>query len=675
MRMNTNITPWLALAVAALVAATAVADDRNFLRQLNAPPNLIFVLDTSGSMIGTPEEPYGAARAAFPYAMVPGGGDDPYSRMGIAKRVLKDFLEDVDANYVLAGYAQGRPPDPELPVPRKHWVYQTIGVDDSGTYRSDHFHLAEKDWAYRIGWTESFSGIILDNPASILKSRMIGYDPYFDPNDLATYPVEDRYGPESARDVDSARPFDLLPMYLGFTCFMDDMGTPGDDSDDVQRCADRVFPFYDTGMNWPDGSAVVEMWDYGLDGDPAIFDNCEPWRTPTALDPDDGCKTTWFDNTGTIPGFIGRKVEFQRRVHLEIPNFNPYDSSQPNHPLGITDPDGVAMSGDEVPSGNQQVADMGMEDYDLDSSYDPDYDDDATYDWVLYVDAVEQIKARDAGPVETPTFTPTHTPTDTPTRTPTPTPFLDCGLFNVVDDLDRMTYDKSRINMEVRNLTGYDAYLVSTYIDWGDTESRSYNPRINYLRFDGECDDTYWRDDFTNSPAIAPRAGDSVPPIYRPNGNGDCYDNEMVIRSWDTGDQDWDAYLYGGESWVGQTCVQLDFYFPFFNQYCSAGDCTTNYSLNTPTPTPTFTPSPTPTITPTPYPTRTPTYTPTGPTPTPTPSRTPTPTVPYYTPTNTPTASSNTPTYTPTSPPAATNTPTRTNTPYYTPTNTPDIDA
>ena len=47
MRLNKNITPWLALAVAALLAATAVADDRNFLRQLNAPPNLIFVLDTS----------------------------------------------------------------------------------------------------------------------------------------------------------------------------------------------------------------------------------------------------------------------------------------------------------------------------------------------------------------------------------------------------------------------------------------------------------------------------------------------------------------------------------------------------------------------------------------------------------------------------------------------------
>ena len=34
MRLNTRTTAWLALALAALVAGTAVADDRDFLRQL-----------------------------------------------------------------------------------------------------------------------------------------------------------------------------------------------------------------------------------------------------------------------------------------------------------------------------------------------------------------------------------------------------------------------------------------------------------------------------------------------------------------------------------------------------------------------------------------------------------------------------------------------------------------
>ena len=75
MRLNKCCRAWLALAVAVLVAGTAVADDRNFLRQLNAPPNLIFILDTSGSMIGTPEEPLTADRPPVPFAMVPGGGE------------------------------------------------------------------------------------------------------------------------------------------------------------------------------------------------------------------------------------------------------------------------------------------------------------------------------------------------------------------------------------------------------------------------------------------------------------------------------------------------------------------------------------------------------------------------------------------------------------------------
>jgi hypothetical protein len=667
MRLNTYFTAWLALAVAALMAGTAVADDRNFLRQLNAPPNLIFVLDTSGSMVGTPEEPGAVSRPQVPFAMVPGGGDDPGSRMGIAKKVLRDFLEDVDANYVLAGYAQGRPPEPEYPVPRKHWVYEGVGVWDnsSSSYRNDHFHLMEQGYSYRIGWAESFSGVILDNPGNILKSRMIGYTPYFDP-DIAVTPVEDRYGPEAAVDVDPGRPFDLLPMYLGFTCIRDDMGTPDPvTADDVLRCAEGVFPFYDSGMNWPDGSAVTEMWYYGLDGDPTRFENCDPWKTPTALDPDDGCLTTWLDNTGSIPGFPFRKVEFKRRVRLEIPDYNP-ETGDPNHPLGLLDPDGAPMTGDELPIGNQLVADMGTEDYDLDGQPNPDLDETAVSDWVLYVDAVEQLAVRDAGALETPTHTPTQTPTETPTVTPTPTPWLDCGLFLLVDDLDRYTSDMGRINLEVLNLTGSEARLAQTFIDWADTESQSNNPRINYLRFDGRCDDTYWRDDFSSSPAIV------TPPYYPVAGNGDCTDAEMIISATESGDEDWDAYLYPGEAWVGFVSVQLDFYFPEFNDYCSIFDSKT-YSMSTPSPTPTAT------ITPTPPPTRTPTYTPTGPTPTPTPSRTPTPTVPASSATNTPTSPASA-TSTPTSPPSATNTPTSppptaTNTPGQTntPTNTPDI--
>ena len=242
MSLNRYTKAWLALACAALLAGTALADDRNFLRQLSAPPNLIFILDTSGSMVGSPEVPGVIKNAVVPHGMVPGGGDDPYSRMGIAKRVLRAFLEDVDANYVLAGFAQGSPPAPEDPVPRKHWIYEGIGVLDGGSYRRDHFGLMEQNYTYRMGWAEAFSGQLLDNPASIYKAGMIGYSPYFDPATAEppnAHLIEDRYGPVSAWDVDNTQPYDLMPMYLGFTCIFDDMGD-ADPSNDVNRCADGM---------------------------------------------------------------------------------------------------------------------------------------------------------------------------------------------------------------------------------------------------------------------------------------------------------------------------------------------------------------------------------------------------------------------------------------------------
>ena len=84
----------LALVAALAVASAAAAEDRDFLRQVSAAPNLIFILDTSSSMASSPEvtvagdppvaTPIDGALVAA--ANVPGGADDPYSRMGIAKR-------------------------------------------------------------------------------------------------------------------------------------------------------------------------------------------------------------------------------------------------------------------------------------------------------------------------------------------------------------------------------------------------------------------------------------------------------------------------------------------------------------------------------------------------------------------------------------------------------------
>jgi len=646
-------TFWLALAAAALMTSPAPADDRDFLREQAAPPNLIFIVDSSKSMIGSPEVPGRILNANKSFGMVPGGGDDPYSRMGIAKTVLREFLEDVtDANYVLAGYSQDLA-QPEVPpgavnsIPTKHWVYEAVDQDS--------FHLVEQNYAYRFGYNETLTGLQLIHPEDIYKPRMIGYNPYFDP-DTSVTPVVDRYGPTRAWDTDAVDedgeklPYDLMPIYFFGNCYIDDKND-GDASNDQTVCRDRVFPFYPTGEYDATNNAIFEEWHYG-DDTPKRFVHCDPSLTPTILAPDDGCLTEWEDNTGTIPGHLGMQVEYQRRIHLELPDANPITSAS-NHPLG------VLADGSSV--GNQEIADVGGDDYDLDATtLNPDYDGSQTSDWILYVDSVQQTRFRECGAAIVPTATPTAsaTPTDTPTPTPTaptatPTPFTICDDFTM-DQLFRRSTAAHRLETEIHNLTPFRAYLTQTTIEWADTEGQSSNPYIDYLWLDAECEDQYWHDNITDSPftGVGPPYADPSPPGH----NADCSDWEMYLYAGDT-DEDWEAHLNWGQSWIGTTCVQLDFTFPDAgNQTCSVSDCIT-LSQNTPTNTPTV-PTPTPSNT----------YTPTTPTATYTPSNTRTPATPTVT------STPFTPTRTNTSAPA-TSTPTTatapSNTPPPPPTNTP----
>jgi len=320
-----------------------------------------------------------------------------------------------------------------------------------------------------------------------------------------------------------------------------------------------------------------------------------------------------------------------------------------------------------MPTRSPAHADIGGDDYDLDAgTLNPDYDGSQTSDWILYVDSVQQTRFRECGAAIVPTATPTATatPTDTPTPPPpaptaTPTPFTICDDFTM-DQLFRRSSAPNRLETDINNDTPFRAYLTQTTIEWDDTEGQSSNPYINYLWLDGNCYDQYWNDNITDSPftGVGPPYADPSPPGH----NADCSDWEVQVDAWDD-DQDWEAHLDWGESWIGTTCVQLDFTFPDAgNETCSVSDCIT-LSMNTPTVTPTV-PTPTPSNT----------YTPTTPTATYTPSNTSTPTTPTvtYTPSNTSTPY--TPTRTNTYAPA-TNTPTTatapTNTPPPPPTNTP----
>ena len=405
-------TVWPALVLALCVAGQATADDRDFLRERRARPNILFVLDSSGSMVGSPEiVTRGVLAAPRPYGMLPGAGDDPYSRLGIAKTVLGTFLGSTEANFALAWYAQALP-EPSLgvgainAVPRKHWVYEAKGAD--------HFRLIEPQYAYRIGYNERLGGELLPNPAGILKDALIGYTPWFDP--AATTPP-DRFGPIRAFDVDYTMPFDRLPIYFG-TCFRD----PRDGS---LVCSDGyaprfVFPFYTLGERDLGGVLIPETWAYD-------FERCDPiddfWDADDDDIPDDpgACRSRWLE---PVPASDETR-QLMRRVKLEMPETV---AGNPNHPLGITDPDGVPASGDETLVGNEWVGDFGVDNYDGGAD-DQDPDGNPANDWVLWVDPVEQQRSRvcnDLLPTPTPTITPTptltHTATLTHTLTPTETP-------------------------------------------------------------------------------------------------------------------------------------------------------------------------------------------------------------------------------------------------------------
>jgi hypothetical protein len=668
-------TWWLALALAAGVAGSLGADDKDFLRERSAPPNLIFILDTSKSMVGSPEAPGRVDGAKVTYGMVPGAGDDPYSRMGIAKRVLREFLEDIsDANYALAGYAQAQPSDGSNAVPQKHWVYEARA--------EDRFSMLETNYAYRIGYNETFAGVLVDNPAEILKGELIGYNLYFDPD---TTPVTDRFGPttgwdtgieDSPGDPNSRLPYDLMPMYF-YNCLVDDKGTPGDTSDDETICKDNVFPFYATGDRDVSGNLITEEWFYGDPGSNR-FPDCTPNRTPDATNPDDGCVAEWEVVNGTDV------TQYRRRVQLRIPTTNP--SGNPNHPLGV---DTLG-----APIGNTLVADPGGDDYNLDGdSSDPDYDGDESNDWILYVEAVEEQSSRTCSvpvlPTSTPTQTITPTRTATPTVTPTPTPMVDCN--DIV--LTVQAPGSGILSARIQNNLAYELEITRTVVDW---EPLSSSYRLDWFGIwsggyshttgthywgDGTPSTTYDdpADELTQDPSLA-----RVPANSSRNWYADI-DNNFTHNAYH------EVCLYFDVLTMGVSCTVCD----DRAAVATPTRTPTPFGTSTRTRTPTMTQTPwwyTPTRTPTPWgtSTRTPTQTPTPwwITPTATMTRTPTPwgtstptrtqtRTPYYTPTRTRTptpyvTATRTATRTPTAFGTATRTPTTTQTPtiYATPTRT-----
>jgi hypothetical protein len=584
--------------------------------------------------------------------------------------VLRDFLTNVtDATYALAGYAQAQPSDGSNAVPQKHWVYEARD--------GDRFAMVEPNYAYRLGYAETFAGVLLDNPADILKGKMIGYTPYFDPS----APILDRYGPTNAwstgiveGDQELELPYDLLPMYFG-TCFVDNKETPLDTTDDVTVCRDDVFPFYATGQRDVNGDMMTDEFYYG---DPASgrFPDCTPNRTPDATNPDDGCFAKWW-----VVG-SGTSIDNRRRLQVRIPSTGP--EGKPNHFL--------AIDGTGVYVGNELADDPGNdEDYDLDGTADADYDGSKDNDWLMWVEVVEEQRSRTCyyvitptpttTPTETPTMTPTitstptSTPTVTPTVTPTPPPAANCADITLQmrppgnGILQAWINNGTAYPIEItRTVVSWDPPDSSYFLDWMGVFSSSYSHNIGtHYWGDGQPSVDYGpiSDVDTEDPSVA-----RIPAGYTFGWYADidnnfthnafhevCIDVEVMIAGV-TCDGICDSYELVQPPTPTRTPTRTNT--PY------AGTPTRTPTI-TPTRTPTITqtPSQTPTITRTPTRTQSPTITQT-PTITATPTRTLSPTI-TQTPSRTPT---NTATPPPSNTPTRTATPTNTQIPSWTPTRT-----
>ncbi len=369
---------WLLPVLAVALAADPLgADDRNLLRDVSAPPNILIVFDSSGSMIGTPES--GPVRAGFPkYAMNPGSGDDPRSRMGIAKLVLRHFLETAtNINFAFAQYAQTLPD--VNPIYQKHWVYEALGPD--------RFRIVEPGYAFRFGFNTDFTGGGLIDPADLATDVMIGEEVQY----ADASAVESRYGPITVATLlgDPAL-YDKMPIYFG----------------DPTRF---VFP-----------GGLADPWSHGTYDTTTMeqrFRRCTADQVDSNDDgtPDDpdACKATWFESLSSI-----RTRQWQRQARLEM---------QPDQSWLAVD------AGTGLQVGNHQVAGRhGVTDYNADGSADDDIDGDNANDWIMYVDLVEQRRSRDCD--TTPSGFPTWTPTPTATATPAPCTFDGSGLLAVYYD-------------------------------------------------------------------------------------------------------------------------------------------------------------------------------------------------------------------------------------------------
>src|SRR5512143_43710 len=110
---------------AGLLAMSAAADDKDFLRPRadSVPPNLLIVFGNSQTLT----QPISFTGLNF--STFDGDGDSRGSKMGAAKRVIQQFVQDFHTDYNIGLTSFSHNPNVgSITISRKHWVYAAVGV-------------------------------------------------------------------------------------------------------------------------------------------------------------------------------------------------------------------------------------------------------------------------------------------------------------------------------------------------------------------------------------------------------------------------------------------------------------------------------------------------------------------------------------------------------------------
>ncbi|MGE5275500.1 MAG: pilus assembly protein [Acidobacteriota bacterium] len=121
MKRQHRITAGAVLLIAGLAAEPAHADDKDLLKRGSVPPNILIVFGNSQ----TTNQPILGSTSAWD-----GDADSPTSKLGAAKRVLRQFVNDKRSSYNIGLTTFAHNPNAgSITIYGKHWIYAPLAVD------------------------------------------------------------------------------------------------------------------------------------------------------------------------------------------------------------------------------------------------------------------------------------------------------------------------------------------------------------------------------------------------------------------------------------------------------------------------------------------------------------------------------------------------------------------